>query len=74
MSMETHVFFRGKPPSKAAPARAMKELGPPFSITPATGAIQRVTSACLRPSHMAACQRPDNQISSFPKRRILPRM
>jgi hypothetical protein len=34
MSMETHVFFRGKPPSKAAPARAMKELGPPFPSRP----------------------------------------
>src|SRR5262245_59289471 len=40
MSMETHVFFRGKLPSKAALSRAMKELGFPFSITPATGSLE----------------------------------
>jgi hypothetical protein len=40
MSMETHVFFRGKLPSKAAVSRAMKELGLPFSITPATGSLE----------------------------------
>ncbi len=40
MSMETHVFFRGKLPSKAALSRAMKELGLPFSITPATGSLE----------------------------------
>jgi hypothetical protein len=39
MSMETHVFFRGKLPSKSALSRAMKELGFPFSITPATGSL-----------------------------------
>jgi hypothetical protein len=40
MSMETHVFFRGKLPSKAVLSRAMKELGLPFSITPATGSLE----------------------------------
>src|SRR5262249_2585017 len=40
MSMETHVFFRGRLPSKAALSRAMKELGFPFSITPATGSLE----------------------------------
>src|SRR5262245_15255794 len=40
MSMETHVFFRGKLPGKAALSRAMKELGFPFSITPATGWLE----------------------------------
>ena len=39
MSTETHVFFRGKLPSKAALARAMKELGFPFAIKPATGSL-----------------------------------
>jgi len=38
--METHVFFRGKLPSKATLSRAMKELGFPFSITPATGSLE----------------------------------
>lgn len=38
--METHVFFRGKLPSKAALSRAMKGLGFPFSITPATGSLE----------------------------------
>lgn len=33
MSIEMHVFFRGKLPSKAALTRAMKELGFPLSIT-----------------------------------------
>jgi hypothetical protein len=41
MSMETHVFFRGKLPGRAALARAMKELGFPFSITGATGSLER---------------------------------
>jgi hypothetical protein len=41
MSMETHVFFRGKLPTKAALSRAMKELGFPFSVTPATGSLER---------------------------------
>jgi hypothetical protein len=40
MSMETHVFFRGKLPGKAALSRAMKELGFPFSIKPATGSLE----------------------------------
>ena len=40
MSMETHVFFRGKLPGKAALSRAMKELGFAFSITPATGSLE----------------------------------
>lgn len=40
MSMETHVFFRGKLPSKAALTRAMKELGLPFSITPPAGSLE----------------------------------
>src|SRR5262245_19173682 len=40
MSMETHVFFRGKLPSKAALSRAMKELDFRFSITPATGSLE----------------------------------
>ena len=41
MSMETHVFFRGKLPSKAALSRTMKELGFPFSITPSTGSLEQ---------------------------------
>ena len=38
--METHVFFRGALPSKATLSRAMKELGFPFSITPASGSLE----------------------------------
>jgi hypothetical protein len=41
MSMETHVFFRGRLPGKAALSRAMKELGFPFSIPGATGSLER---------------------------------
>src|SRR5207253_285789 len=41
MAMETHVFFRGKLPTKAALQRAMKELGFPFSIKPATGSLEQ---------------------------------
>ena len=41
MSMETHVFFRGKLPTKAALSRTMKELGFPFSITPSTGSLEQ---------------------------------
>jgi hypothetical protein len=41
MSTETHVFFRGKLPSKAALSRAMKELGFPFAIKPATGSLEQ---------------------------------
>src|SRR5215467_2028031 len=39
MSIEMHVFFRGKLPSKAALTRAMKGLGFPFTIKPATGPL-----------------------------------
>ena len=41
MSMETHVFFRGKLPTKAALSRTMKDLGFPFSIMPSTGSLER---------------------------------
>ena len=41
MSMETHVFFRGKLPTKAALSRTMKELGFPFSISPSTGSLEQ---------------------------------
>ena len=41
MSMEAHVFFRGKLPAKAALSRAMKELSFPFSITPSTGSLEQ---------------------------------
>jgi hypothetical protein len=41
MSTETHVFFRGKLPTKAVLSRAMKELGFPFSIRPATGSLEQ---------------------------------
>jgi hypothetical protein len=41
MSMETHVFFRGALPSKAALSRAMKELGFPYAIKPATGSLEQ---------------------------------
>ena len=41
MSIETHVFFRGKLPTRAALSRAMKELGFPFSITPSTGSLEQ---------------------------------
>jgi hypothetical protein len=37
----THVFFRGKLPTRAALSRAMKELGFPFSITPAAGSLEQ---------------------------------
>lgn len=40
MSMEIHVFFRGKLPTKAVLSHAMKELGFPFSIKPATGSLE----------------------------------
>ena len=39
--METHVFFRGKLPTKAALSRAMKELEFPFSIKPAIGSLEQ---------------------------------
>ena len=41
MSIEMYVFFRGKLPSKAALTRAMKELGFPFTIKPATGSLDK---------------------------------
>src|SRR5437867_2122119 len=41
MSIEMHVFFRGKLPSKAALSRALKELGFPFTIKPATGSLEQ---------------------------------
>jgi hypothetical protein len=41
MSIEMHVFFRGKLPSKAALSRALRELGFPFTIKPATGSLER---------------------------------
>jgi hypothetical protein len=41
MSMETHVFFCGKLPSSTTLSRAMKEIGFPFSITRATGSLER---------------------------------
>ncbi len=37
--METHVFFRGKPPTKAALARALRELEFPFTIPNAKGSL-----------------------------------
>jgi hypothetical protein len=40
MSMEVHVFFRGKLPSIAAFGRMMKELGFPLSVRPATGSLE----------------------------------
>lgn len=41
MALEMHVFFRGALPTKAALARAMRELGFPLSIKPATGSLER---------------------------------
>jgi hypothetical protein len=41
ISMETHIFFRGKLPTRAALSRAMKELGFPFSISPSTGSLEQ---------------------------------
>jgi hypothetical protein len=41
MAMETHVFFRGKLPSKAALSRALKELGFPLAVKPATGSLEQ---------------------------------
>ncbi len=41
MSTETHVFFRGKLPTKVALSRAMKELGFPLPIKPATGSLEQ---------------------------------
>jgi hypothetical protein len=41
MSIEMHVFFRGKLPTKAALTRAMKDLGFPLSITPSKGSLEQ---------------------------------
>src|SRR5262245_36195038 len=41
MSMETHVFFRGKLPTKGALSRAMEELGFPFSIRRSTSSLDQ---------------------------------
>src|SRR4051794_2463719 len=40
MSLEIHVLFRGKLPSKPALARAMKELGFPLTIPPPTDSLE----------------------------------
>ena len=40
MAEETHVLFHGKLPGKAALNRAMKELGFPVAIRPATGSLE----------------------------------
>jgi hypothetical protein len=40
MSTETHVFFTGPLPSKRALQGAMKELGFPFTLSPATGRLE----------------------------------
>jgi hypothetical protein len=40
MSIEMHVLFAGKLPSKAKLARKMKELGFPFSIVPPLGPLE----------------------------------
>jgi hypothetical protein len=39
VAMEVHVFFRGKVPAKAALARALRELGFPFTIPDAKGSL-----------------------------------
>jgi hypothetical protein len=41
MSMETHVFFRGKMPSKPALSRALKQLGFPYTIKPVAGSLEK---------------------------------
>jgi hypothetical protein len=41
MSMEMHVLFRGKLPSKAALSRTMKDLDFPFSIAPPAGSLEQ---------------------------------
>jgi hypothetical protein len=41
MSLEMHVLFSGKLPSKAALARTMKELGFPLAIPSSTGSLER---------------------------------
>jgi hypothetical protein len=41
MSMEIHVFFRGKLPSKPALAKAMKEFGFPITIPPPKDSLEK---------------------------------
>src|ERR1700754_3340502 len=41
MSMEIHVFFRGKLPTKPALAKAMKELGFPITIPPPKDSLEK---------------------------------
>lgn len=41
MSMELHVFLRGKLPNKSALQKAMRELGFPLTIRPATGSLEK---------------------------------
>jgi hypothetical protein len=41
MSIEIHVLFAGKLPSKAELTRAMKELGFPISIAPPAGSLEK---------------------------------
>ena len=41
MAMELHVFFSGELPSKAALARAMKELGFPLALTSTAGSLEQ---------------------------------
>ncbi len=43
MSMEIHVLFAGKLPSKAALTRSFKELGVPLSFRPGTASLERHT-------------------------------
>jgi hypothetical protein len=39
--MEMHVFFRGKPPAKAALARTLRQLGFPLTIPDAKGSLTK---------------------------------
>src|SRR5262245_14128328 len=39
-AMEAHVFFHGDLPTKAALAKALKDLKFPFSIAPDTGSLE----------------------------------
>lgn len=41
MSMEIHVLFHGKLPSKAALTRCFRELGFPLSFQPGTGLLEQ---------------------------------
>ena len=40
MAMEIHVFFRGALPQKRALSRALKDLGFPLALSPATGPLE----------------------------------